>query len=1141
MKTVKAMLAVLAMVLLAGAVCGTVKAEGIEERRLMPFDGVSVRIDSAEALFLFAEAYNRGEDLRVITADGNESRIPADGVNLRFETDITVGEGFTPIGTKERPFSGEIDGRGNVLSVRFSGEDSGVFIASAKNAAIRNLTVRGEFYGNKAAFIGEAENLTVCGSDFEITACGKEKSAGVFISCKGDARFYNTKIKVGFVGEIRESAGLGAEAENIYAEDCGISISASDSDGEKEKSAAVAVTCGKLGLTDCEISGILPQKGVAVVFSGGEINLKSVKSEVVSGENGKENFSADTESDEDFGGAFIGRAERIEAEKVDVYGAKTLVGEAESVSVEASRLVIFGNRAVGRAEESFFGNSDVIIRSRSNFLFLGEGNRLELNRTTLDAETESFGFSGNADGLALFDCKIAVKTKSSFGIAGRTEVVRSAVKSDGADCVFGRTGILRIEKSEIYARSLGNCLLFAGEAAEISDSSITLEGGRCSIAESLRSFSLEGSSVIVVSSGEAAGIAFSATGEGRVISSSIGVFSGGGGLSGGIISEGGELLLKIEDSTVSGRTGAKISGGIAGKFTGGRIELIGASFALTPEGNGLPSEERGLLVGRIKSAEIYDCGKPLLLPDNGEDSAARDGLFCLRNLRERAETAIFVRAKSRGKDSLAPKTNDFGVSDKSGNDSAVFASDAEGFLLFGGVEGYGKSLDEINSGLAFLIRGRADLRERIIVDGTDLTPDFRGADEVSVTDADGKAAEMSVKGEYILSVGYGGEVYKLRLTVLPADFSGAVRPSGEYSFGNVPTELEWGGIVYTVTYYDENGVPFIGKPDGAGTFGVVFSAETEEYYAYSSGNLRISAETLSESDYPKIGYIPEERTYDGESLTAEIFAGKFTGKEGTVRLLYRGKTITGRSYSSGKAPSAAGNYEAVLYLTAKGYKGFSSEKAVDVVKFRILPVVLTIKPSDFVTEYDKTPSVTIEAEGLLAGDSLFFIEGYNTLKILLPQQPDAPAEFEIKLSGNLVSEKYSVVFASGAGIYKKRTQAPPQPKADLSFVSGGVKIKLMPGTEWAIDEPSFTTDGFIAGVSEGEHTVFLRFYGNSKAEPSEYVSFRVEVRYPVWEKPWFYAVLLAIAAVIFAFFGRKLGKDRRDAGPIGGRPPDKVK
>lgn len=51
MKTVKAMLAVLAMVLLAGAVCGTVKAEGIEERRLMPFDGVSVRIDSAEALF----------------------------------------------------------------------------------------------------------------------------------------------------------------------------------------------------------------------------------------------------------------------------------------------------------------------------------------------------------------------------------------------------------------------------------------------------------------------------------------------------------------------------------------------------------------------------------------------------------------------------------------------------------------------------------------------------------------------------------------------------------------------------------------------------------------------------------------------------------------------------------------------------------------------------------------------------------------------------------------------------------------------------------------------------------------------------------------------------------------------------------
>lgn len=146
--------------------------------------------------------------------------------------------------------------------------------------------------------------------------------------------------------------------------------------------------------------------------------------------------------------------------------------------------------------------------------------------------------------------------------------------------------------------------------------------------------------------------------------------------------------------------------------------------------------------------------------------------------------------------------------------------------------------------------------------------------------------------------------------------------------------------------------------------------------------------------------------------------------------------------------------------------------------------------------------------------SIVFIPDYQTLTLELPEQPDLPETFVVMPKGALGGEKYSVAFLPVSLVFTKRSQAAPVMLPKVELVSGGVRLELPVGCEWAIDKAAdFTASDFIPNVKEGKHTVYLRFSETLRAYPSPTLSFDIDVKYPITQKPAFFIAIIAAAAV----------------------------
>lgn len=143
-------------------------------------------ITTAQELDAFAAAVNGGEDFA--------------GKYIVLGNDITVSNGFSPIGSKDFPFSGNFDGNGKTLSGFNIECDYAGFFAYISGARINNLTVSGEFSAG-----------TYAGA---VAAYAKNS---IIENCKCASGVYANKYAGGIVGYISSGKIIGCSSSSAAA------------------------------------------------------------------------------------------------------------------------------------------------------------------------------------------------------------------------------------------------------------------------------------------------------------------------------------------------------------------------------------------------------------------------------------------------------------------------------------------------------------------------------------------------------------------------------------------------------------------------------------------------------------------------------------------------------------------------------------------------------------------------------------------------------------------------------------------------------------------------------------------------------------------------------------------------------------
>ncbi len=1175
--------------LVAALICVSGKAfaeENAEENAVkLPFDGSSVRINTAEGLFSFARAFNDGGEILLVNADGSEGTRKADRVNLLLTEDLTLSGEFTPLGTKERPFSGVFDGGGRELSLSLSAENA-FFFGEIKDAEIRNLTFNGEFFGVNSAFIGRAENVTVTDCDINVKTFANAVQAGVFLSCTGDANIYNTKITAELSGECALSGGISVSAENLTLKNSSLSVTMPDvgnigkvakatgvwkvnenadtankanessdaanaeslasagkvtgsatigkdndfanvrfgGENSERRTAGICAEAKKLTLKNVYLSGKLPPNAFLTVFSAVKIDACGLKSDVTFSEtqvqnlteaslernaNSTENLTeaspfgkanSTENADETDGGSLFGRADEAFLEEVKIRKIGRIALFAGKLTAKGCRFVL-SESVLSKADYAEFYGSDVFVAGGKTVLF-GEFSSVLLSGSRVEVHAESFLLCVSGGVFELSDSAFRVISDGSELSAGATEsgrvnnlrIKNSDLELDGTEKLVDFAEKTQVVSGKIRIESDSDGF-FVGQTQLFVENSVfsVVSGGRGAIVENAEGFSVKNSDVCIITQNGGAGIALEASGECAVTGSLINLFSDYGKICGGVIGEAKNVTLTITYSTLSGRIYGKITGGAAGSFESGRLNVISSAFALTHEGKGLPSEKHGLIAGKFSDATLEIDGKTYLININAENK----NTYSINTYKTNKNT--IVGGEKSGINGATSETK-----------TGVFVTGGNVYEMMGSVNGTDKELSEANIELAFLKKGEIDLGTQIFCDGTDKTPSVLGADIVGIERKGAVTDVMLHAGLYGVTVKSNGEKVAFIVKVFEGDASQNLpNELPGVNFWDLSAETEIGGLRFSLTYLDENGLPLSGLPETYGAYKVRLRCLSEDFCGEKEAEVRVAGSVFGEENYPKIGYIPPEREYDGKPFSAETVS---YGMD--VRLIYTGTTISGKSYYSEKAPVFAGSYKAVLEVRNGGYEGFIDYKAVDEKTFVIIPRSLVVKPKDFTVEYDKVPEVGITAEGLLESDSLVFIAGYFSLNVILPGNADGPQESQIYLSGELKSNGYKVTYGVGTGCYTKRTQAPPRNMPEISFTKGGIQADLPYGTEWALDVASgFTSSEFIGNVTEGRHTVYIRYAETAKAFASPVVTKEITVKYSLFESPWFYLSVLAVACL----------------------------
>lgn len=179
----------------------------------------------------------------------------ASGKDVKLSADIDCnGSEWTPVGTKENPYAGTIDGDGHKISnLTISETDYAALIAyTGEDVTIKNLTL---------------ENVNINSTKY---------AAGVVCNAGEGLKLENITVS-GEINATSYAAGLVLEAENITITNC-----ENTADINAERSAGIACWIGNAKIADVknsgEVSASMAASGIANKFSG------SIKNAVNDGE-----------------------------------------------------------------------------------------------------------------------------------------------------------------------------------------------------------------------------------------------------------------------------------------------------------------------------------------------------------------------------------------------------------------------------------------------------------------------------------------------------------------------------------------------------------------------------------------------------------------------------------------------------------------------------------------------------------------------------------------------------------------------------------------------------------------------------------------------------------------------------------------
>lgn len=145
------------------------------------------------------------DTLSALTAEGNSFS----GKYISLENDVTASADFTPIGTKDAPFSGNFLGNGNTLSGFDLDTDYAALFGCMKRAAVSDVVISGTFYASSYAgsIAAYAENSEISG-------------------CVSSSQVYSDNYTGGIAGFVSGGKISGCKTANSavvvgYEENCG--------------------------------------------------------------------------------------------------------------------------------------------------------------------------------------------------------------------------------------------------------------------------------------------------------------------------------------------------------------------------------------------------------------------------------------------------------------------------------------------------------------------------------------------------------------------------------------------------------------------------------------------------------------------------------------------------------------------------------------------------------------------------------------------------------------------------------------------------------------------------------------------------------------------------------------------------------
>lgn len=192
------------------------------------------------------------------------------GNYFRLTSDLTISDGWTPIGTSTNKFSGTFDGNGHTLTLNIQPNASffGLF-GYINNATIENLTLEGDAwtgeYNNMGALCGQASgtnNITNCTNGIAIT--GTYSVGGLIGSVSGpttlEGCINNAAIKAtgsnsstGVGGIIGTASGAIIISECLNTE----TIQSTDNNSKIYVSGLIGFLSSSLTMTNCGNAGDL--------------------------------------------------------------------------------------------------------------------------------------------------------------------------------------------------------------------------------------------------------------------------------------------------------------------------------------------------------------------------------------------------------------------------------------------------------------------------------------------------------------------------------------------------------------------------------------------------------------------------------------------------------------------------------------------------------------------------------------------------------------------------------------------------------------------------------------------------------------------------------------------------------------------